>query len=265
MTKKFILVLIAFVFASVFQLQPAMAQAGFVISPTSLAFEGRQRAGEFVVVNNTNRRVRYFIEPYHMMMQGTGEIVRTETEGSIKAQEMLRYSPRQFELNPQERQVVRVAVRKPANLPRGEYVTYFHIVSEGVDSSGPRIVMDDRETETGNTAAINLRVGRTLRVAIREGVSQGTSTISNLVATARNNTTNVAFDVVRSGEALSEGLFSLTDDAGNVLTNGNIAVLKDINVRRVDFDIDQALQSVCLNYRDLKSRAEFNECINVGR
>ena len=106
---------------------------GLLISPTRLIFDKRKRTAELMLSNSGNATNRYRISLQRMEMDEEGQIkeVPVDTsEGQVALLELLRFSPRRVVLEPHEIQTVRVQLRKPADLPPGEYRLYLAFQEE---------------------------------------------------------------------------------------------------------------------------------------
>lgn len=103
------------------------AYANIMISPFRLVFEDRTRSQVVYVINRSNETHTFRIEWFDTFADSNGQYVfedkmTEEQKAQIKpAEKMIRFSPRQVVLAPGQRQAVRVAIRKPANLEPGEY------------------------------------------------------------------------------------------------------------------------------------------------
>jgi P pilus assembly chaperone PapD len=109
------LMFFVFAFQSLF-LSSAVADTkgvgkGILVAPVKLEFEGRTRSGTFKVLNRDSEVVNYRIEFAPLIEKDKGE----------DAKNWVRFSPRRISLKPGGHQTIRVVVRKPLNLPAGEY------------------------------------------------------------------------------------------------------------------------------------------------
>lgn len=82
-----------------------------LVAPVKLEFEGRTRTGTFKVLNRDSEIVNYRISFAPLIAKDKGE----------NAKDWVRFSPRRVSLKPGQHQTVRVVVRKPPDLPPGEY------------------------------------------------------------------------------------------------------------------------------------------------
>ena len=100
--------------------------ASLIINPTRVIFDGRDRAQAVTIINSSNKTKTYRIKMVEKRQDAKGGYItqKESIEGKVslnQASPMLRYSPRQVTLGPNERQTVRISLRKSANLPSGEY------------------------------------------------------------------------------------------------------------------------------------------------
>lgn len=91
--------------------------------PRRVFFTGRTRSAEVHLINSSPTPVTYRIELAERQMLPNGrleEIAQPAPDG-YSARSFLQYSPRQVTLQPRSTQTVRLLLRKPADLPPGEY------------------------------------------------------------------------------------------------------------------------------------------------
>jgi fimbrial chaperone protein len=111
-------------------LASSVSEAVLFITPTRLVFEGRDRAATVTFLNQKNEPKTYRLFWREKKQGPDGKFVNMVEGDDVpwSAQNLIRYSPRQVTVEPQESQVVRFALRKPKNLPEGEYRS--HLVIE---------------------------------------------------------------------------------------------------------------------------------------
>lgn len=105
---------------------PQSATAGgagdLLVAPTRLVFDGRKRSAELNLSNIGQTRATFRISLVCMEMDEIGAFKERPFDPGTKGlQTLFRFSPREVTLDPQESQTVRIQVRKPAELPAGEY------------------------------------------------------------------------------------------------------------------------------------------------
>jgi P pilus assembly chaperone PapD len=107
-----------------------------LVAPTRVVFEGRKRSAELNLSNIGQVRATYRVSLVRMEMDEGGAFREQPLDpGTEGLQSLFRFSPREVTLEPQESQTVRVQVRKPAELPPGEY--RLHMVFRAVPPAPP--------------------------------------------------------------------------------------------------------------------------------
>lgn len=135
------LILIALAFAVFASAAPraALGQAA-TISDFRVLFDDRKRGERLTVSNRQNSAQRFRLEftEFGMNEQGALTPATPETATWATARDLIRFSPRgEFVLQPGETQQVRLALRKPSGLPRGEYRSHLRVRALGAVSTAP--------------------------------------------------------------------------------------------------------------------------------
>lgn len=102
------------------------AQANLLISPTRVVFSDKERSENVVIINQGAATATYRVEMVINKQDASGGYERLERQkdnlsGLFLADDMIRFSPRQVTLEPGARQTIRMSLRKPDNLAKGEY------------------------------------------------------------------------------------------------------------------------------------------------
>ncbi|MCA1732968.1 MAG: hypothetical protein LC732_05130, partial [Acidobacteria bacterium] len=120
-----------------------------LVAPTRLLFEGNRRSAEVTLVNIGPTAATYRISFIHLEMNEAGELVEIEEPppGMKIAEPLVRFSPRQVRLEPNVAQTVRIQLRKPADLERGEYRS--HMLFRAVPPPEELSVDPEDAPETG--------------------------------------------------------------------------------------------------------------------
>jgi hypothetical protein len=107
-----------------------------LVAPTRVVFDARKRSAELNLSNIGGARATYRVSLVRMEMDENGGFKeRALDPGTEGLQTLFRFSPREVTLEPRESQTVRVQVRKPAELPAGEY--RLHMVLRAVPTPAP--------------------------------------------------------------------------------------------------------------------------------
>jgi hypothetical protein len=253
--------------------QAASAQQ-VMVSPGTIVFDERTRGAELLVANTGDRISTYRLEPAYFMMGEDG--ILTEVTGpqpADSAVDMLRYSPRQFQLAPGASQIVRLAVRKPGSLSAGEYRVHLRVTNLGELSERPALPRSD-----GSFAEIKFRVTRAIRIIVRHGVAPGTVGVQNLTARrGANDRVQVTFELQRSGAASARGRYVLfsrdrrTGRTAEKFVQQGVIIYKDLPGRRISHALPAAKLNgnpeLCVAYHDTGASARRKKldvsCVSV--
>jgi P pilus assembly chaperone PapD len=176
---------------------PAMAD--LMLHPTRVVFDKNQRAAQVDLINDGTQSATYRIQLVNRRMTEDGGFaaVTDPLPGEQFADGMLVFSPRQVTLAPGTTQTVRVMVRRPAGLAPGEYRSHLYFerlpdpgAGAGVESQGqPQIGV-----------VLNVLVGASIPVIVREGDTAATVALSHLAVQAGADGRQVlALQMERSG------------------------------------------------------------------
>lgn len=110
------------------------SQASLLLSPTRVVFDERNRTAEIVVLNNSNVYQSYRLswEEKQALPTGGYKLIQGDSEFTLSS--MARVSPSQMRLAPGQRQIVKIALRKPRALAPAEYRS--HLLFQSLPDSG---------------------------------------------------------------------------------------------------------------------------------
>lgn len=96
-----------------------------MLNPVRVIFTDRQRTITVSVSNPSKQEISYAISLITARKDASGKYFYpdVETKEEILAKNMIRYSPRRATIAPGKRQLIKLMVRKPKDLPIGEYQT----------------------------------------------------------------------------------------------------------------------------------------------
>lgn len=181
------------------------ASADLMLYPTRVVLEKNQRAAQIELVNNGKESVTYRISLVNRRMTESGEFLPIESPlpGELFAGDLLRYSPRQVSLEPGQGQTIRISLRKPADLPVGEYRSHIQIDTVPPVDAANSINSSTAKPVRGEVG-LQLRalLGVTIPVIVRNGDTSANVTLSDLqfYKPAAGQTATLAFVLQRSGD-----------------------------------------------------------------
>jgi len=147
---------------------PGAAQAAtkmLMINPVRMIFTDRQRSITANVINTSQESITYKISLVTMRKGANGKLYKpeTETEEEQMIKKMIRFAPRRATIEAGKRQVVKLMVRKPKELPRGEYQTRLRLSPLSTDKSS------ENSERTGTAIDLDIIVESTFPVIIQHG------------------------------------------------------------------------------------------------
>ncbi len=206
----------------------AQGVGDLAVAPTRVVLEGRDRSAQISLLNRGTVTATYRVSIVNMQMTEAGEYVRVETSGIDEghADKLIRYAPRQVVLEPGKSQTVRVLLRKPPNLPDGEYRS--HILFQAVPSPDAGRSVEMATNNEGLSIRLIVVPGITIPLIVRQGNLAANASL----AIGRLSTANGA----KGGPTLSlqisrTGTRSLFGDIAAIYTakNGKEYVVGEIN------------------------------------
>jgi hypothetical protein len=190
----------------------AQASAQLMVAPTRVVLAGRNRTASVTLINRGDKPGTFRIKFQRMRMTADGTVVllKKAKPGQMFADQMVRYAPRQITLEPGQSQVVRLMLRKPPNLPTGEYRS--HMLFQRIPSESG----SDISQQAGNATGISIRlipiVGISIPVIVRQGQTSATVALSgpHLVRRSTDGTRALlVLTVRRSGNQSVYGDFTV--------------------------------------------------------
>lgn len=194
----------------------AQAHAGLLINPKRVVLADRDRSATLDLMNEGSEVARYQIFFEQKMMNEAGAIVDVPEldEDAVYAKDMIRYSPRRVDIAPGQKQTIRLAVRRPKDLPAGEYIS--HLVFKEIPSKV------DRAPESQSEERLKLAFRPTLKLAIpiivRKGELDASGAISEVrLSSKEQGQSLLSFHLQRNGERSLYGDVEIYEMAGDQL------------------------------------------------
>lgn len=156
------------------------AFADLLLYPTRVVFERNMRSAQVELINNGSETTSYRISFVHLRMTPQGGLDQVKGEpqaGEGYVDNLVRYSPRQVTLEPGKSQVVRLMLRKPANLPAGEYRS--HLQFDRLPPPAGKSSIEPNKPE-GIGIQLTALIGASIPVIVRHGDTQATVKVSGV-------------------------------------------------------------------------------------
>lgn len=237
------------------------ARADMLIVPTQVVFEGRERFGSVTLVNTGDKTNTYELGwQYFDMQEGIGSykmIDKPSTDFDLSKH--IVFAPRRVTLAPGAKQKVRLALRRPAEIPDGDYHVHFKF------RSVPNDDLDIDNQGEGASMGVSIAVSYAIPVVLRSGEVKVQAEIGE-ISLARDEVSgfvNVAVPVSRSGGNHSIlgylRVYHIGDDGKEdllgVISNANM--FPEINNRVFDVHLTKEFSGgslkVVLRYFDKKN------------
>ncbi len=192
-----------------------------LVTPTRLVFDGEMRTAELALVNRSNIAHTYALSFVQCRMSETGEIQEIDKSTPAEPQErfadsLVRFTPRRVILEPRQVQMVRMMLRKPADLGVGEYRSHlsFRLIPSIEDAVKPDSV------SRGIQIKLIPIYGVTIPVIVRQGSLMATTRLSGLGFDAKG----LHFTIDRDGSRSTYGdlVVQWKGKAGKAVTVGTM-------------------------------------------
>lgn len=180
----------------------AAVKARLDIVPQKIIIENRERGGELTILNLFNKKGTFRIELVNFAQNENGvyQQLNAPLSPDFDPATAVRISPRQFSLEANGRQKIRMSIRRPADLPEGEY--RFHV-------KAIRLAQDDERRNAGDGINVLANVGVTIPVIVRHGNTSASATLNDpqIVEAARTKSgkPELHLTVNREGNASTIG------------------------------------------------------------
>jgi hypothetical protein len=205
---------IAFLIAACFVLLPAIpARADLTITPVRVVFQGRDRSASIELINVTNRTNTYRMSWMEMKMEPDGRYVLmpvTNEKDPNSVPNMVIFTPRQVTIPPQGHQTIRLSLRRPADLPPGEYRA--HLLMKRLANMGP---LHQDANPKGVSMNLKVNISFSVPIIVRSGEDKdlriSLSSPKFVVAgTKKNQHPQLNIDITRdAGKFSSYGLLKV--------------------------------------------------------
>ncbi len=204
-----------------------------------VVFEDGKRAEVLTIVNRSQEVKTYRLGWRHFKMTQEKALVPVAATdlppGVAPSKDFIRFSPRRFTLGPGDTQQVRMVLRTPAGLPRGEYRSHLSISPEGPVNR--RTSRQQQGQKSG--VVMKMLTGMSVPVILRQGNLDVNVTIDSLRAQSVGNDVSVSFNLLRSGLRSVYGDVDFICNAGQ----GNEYLLKFIRGYAIYSEVSQRSES----------------------
>lgn len=153
------------------------ARADVMIMPIRIVFSSRDRMQDITVFNSSrNEGGTYVLSWMNVQQTETGDYKKLDKplNPELNPETAILFSPRQVSLAPGGKQRVRMSLRRPADLPDGEYRTHLYLKNTKRKSAGS---MSMKAGEADVSIGMGMTVGIAIPVIIRQGAYDASASI----------------------------------------------------------------------------------------
>ncbi len=212
---------------------PMSAYAELSIIPTRVLFEDRERFEEVILLNTGDETRTYDMSwEFFRMLEGSSKSMQERVDGPISDFDLSKhvvFSPRRVTLPPRGRQKIRLALRRPGEVPAGDYRAYLRF-TPSFDNPGGGV-----EPFQGQAAAVNFRYRFAIPVIFQSGDLDVTAKIESLdfERNEKNGKLNAMLTLGRSGTHSALGYVYIYDEQGEVIGEiSNAHVYSEVGSRQ---------------------------------
>jgi P pilus assembly chaperone PapD len=210
-----------------------------LVAPTRLEFDSRKRTAEVILSNIGSKTSTYRISLVVRRMTAEGKLEEVElpSETDQRTLDMISFAPRRVVLEPNQPQSIRVAVRRPVELARGEYRV--HMLFRGIPDATPAVAAVDTPTEGFAIQLIPI-YGVTIPVIVREGDLKATTTMSAPRLAKEDGRDVFQLDLARQGDRSTYGEIRVIKQGVDepIVRAKGISVYTEIGSRLVSLPLD---------------------------
>jgi P pilus assembly chaperone PapD len=219
------------------------AHARIDIIPRKVVMDSRDRSAEVTILNmfDVPGTFRVDVLNHRQNPDGTYSVLDTPLNINFDPATAARFSPRQFTLPASGRQTIRISLRKPSDLPEGEY--RFHLkVLRFSDEHTPVV-------NQGMGVMMKMNVGVSIPIVIRHGDLSGGAKLENvkLVSAGKTETgkPELQMNVTRTGNQSSIGSLEAIWEPSGYSKTERIGYIDNMNVFT---DIPSRMAKLPLSY-----------------
>ncbi len=188
------------------------ASADLAITPIRIVFEGRDRSANISLLNVTNKTHTYRMRWLEMKMDTNGRYALTDADqkNPHSVANMIIFTPRQVTIQPKAYQTIRLSLRRPADLPPGEYRA--HLSFTRLAANGPE---QAEKNPKGKSLSLNVNLSFSIPIIVRSGEDK------DLKVSINNPKLSMGGSADKPTPVLN---FDLKRDAGKFSSYGSIKI-----------------------------------------
>lgn len=195
--------------------------ANLLISPTRVTFDERQRVSTVIVINNSDQYRTYRLSWQEKIAKPTGgyATLNPEAVNPSALSNMVRMSPSQVRLAPGERQMVKLALRKPQGLIKQEYRS--HLLFQALPN----------ESESKSEGIkVNLILSYSIPVILRQGTELPKVDIKTIELKKNDGRESLFISMEKDGKYSSFGKVEVFYRSNSMDEEVKVAMVSDYSI-----------------------------------
>jgi len=217
-------------------IQVFSVQASLLISPMNVTFTDRERSAQVILINSgtvtRNYRMQWS-EKVALPQGGYRALLAGEFKDYSIASPMLRLSPKQVKLKPGERQIIKIAARRPKSLTDGDYRSHLQFIALPAQSDLP-------EGKGPGSIQLKMLLSYSIPVIVRQGKPDYDVTIDSVKIApldGKKKGSKLVVSMSRIGSTTPHGSLKAFWQANNSNKETHVATL---NGARLYSELEQA-------------------------
>lgn len=231
-------------------LPAAHVAADMMIMPVRVFFKDGERMKSLTVLNKGAEQAVFRLSMQHKKQLPDGGYLNLGEPlmPGVDPSTWLVYSPRQVSLEPQGKQGIRLSLRRPADLPDGEYRVHL-----ALDRTARDVISRDASPKDKVDTRMSIAVGFAIPVVIRKGRNDAVATIKGFEVIAPNlkekdQRARLMVDINRTGKFGTVGevnVFWTPPGGGDEVMVGQqkgVIIYPEVSDRKIRVFLNQMVQ-----------------------
>ena len=245
-------------------LLPGLASAGrpvLLMHPTIVVFDARTRTADVHLVNRGDAPGVFALEWVDYSMTPEGGLLAGPA-GPWAVSPVVRFSPRRVTLAPGETQVVRMALRRPADAAEGEYRSHLKVLTLPDPSSQAGV-----PSGSGSSVQIVARPGMSIPVIWRNGSARPAARIDDVRLSAGGAGTDpeLIVSVVRDGPMSVRGYVHVRADGVAIAVPAPLVIYGNLPGRTISIPLQARPDGAEISYTTSSDPLEAGDVLATFR
>lgn len=246
----------------------ALGAPNLMLFPVRVVFDKNKRAHQIDLTNTGDEPGTYRLTLENKRMTEDGKFVPADKllPGELPADKIIQFSPRQVVLAPGSGQTIRLILRKPADLPVGEYRS--HLLFSRIPDIKPATASKNnlKKNEVGIT--LTAMIGASIPIIVENGSTTATAHLTHLkfIQATPKEPARIDFQIEREGNRSLYGGLTVFWVAKNgteieLATNKGISIYSPYPSRKASMSLQNENK---ISFSGGKFIVRYNETRDAG-